>query len=122
MQISNERSVAPRHNTNIFVKASIIGHTVDQEFKCINLSLTGMALISESQQCSFQIGTIIEMKLPVKERGSKKSATLELMGRVVRVEKKELEKSSQKNLCGVQLINMDTEDNCIWADVVQSLG
>lgn len=112
--------IASRYHANIEVMASIIGSTEDQKFVSVDASLTDLAIKALDQELPFNIGTIIEIRIPLFLDDSKKPETLELMGKVVRVQTDEKNAGNGKVLCGVHLINMNTRESLIWEKAIKS--
>lgn len=118
----NQTLFALRYEAELEVCASIIGGPNDQKFTTVDVSATGIAIKALEYELPFHVGTLIEIKIPVKSKdGSEGPIELMLIGKVVRIEEDPRLPDFGKVLCGVQILDMSRKDRKVWESLVESL-
>ena len=113
-----EQNIAPRYEADLEIKASIFGGNELQSFLSVDASLSGIAIRAIDQEAPFRVGTLIEIKIPL--TGETSTKTLDLTGRVVRVEEDLNQPELGKVLCGIHLVELADRERRIWSQVIDS--
>jgi hypothetical protein len=113
--------IATRYDVDINVMASIFGGDDMMIYTSINASLSGIALRAIESEVPFQVGTLIELKIPFSVEGESNTNYLALTGKVVRIETDLSNPEAGKSLCGIHLVDMDKDVSKMWSTIIESL-
>ena len=114
------KKIAPRYDVDINIMASIFGSQQKSKYTSIDASLTGLAMRAQEHEVPFQIGTLVEIRIPFSKEGDEKMQYLDMMGKVVRVETDLSNPELGKSMCGIHLVNVTNSELQVWKALINN--